>query len=57
MPENIKAFVERRIREGAPLEDIWRETGEKFPFKCAGWNYIRGIARKLEKANVDSSTR
>jgi hypothetical protein len=50
MTETIKQYVERRINEGARLEDVWRETEREFPYQCVGWNYVQNIARKMKRS-------
>lgn len=54
--KTIKAYVERRLREGgvATLEQIWRDVRANFPHRAPGWNYVMKIKRDLEQGDDDA---
>lgn len=48
MSESIKAFVERRWKDGLRPYIVWQEAQKQFPHACCAWSYVNGVCRRLQ---------
>ena len=56
MTESIRAFVLRRLREGASCEDVQREALFRFPYRLCSWNYVCAMRRQASAPPAAAST-
>lgn len=51
MAETIRAYVLRRLAEGAEPIVVWREQlHRQFPTKIASWTYVCALKREFDRS-------
>jgi hypothetical protein len=56
MVETVKAFVERRLREGAAPMDVHLEAQDKFfGLRAVAFSYVKRIERRISREDFSIS--